>query len=35
MKSGKYMIYKMVNTKGEEEVLFFLPEIDEDKLKRK
>ena len=35
MKSGKYMIYKMVNTKGEEEVLFFLPEVDEDKLKRK
>lgn len=35
MKNGKYMIYKMVNTKGEEETLFFLPEVDEDKLKRK
>lgn len=35
MKNGSYMIYKMINTKGEEETLFFLPEVDEDKLKRK
>lgn len=34
MKNGSYMIYKMI--KGEkEETLFFLPEVDEDKLKRK
>lgn len=32
---GDYMIYKLVKSSGEEETLFYLPETDEDRLKRK
>lgn len=32
---GDYMIYRLVKSTGEEETLFFLPEVDGDRLKRK
>ena len=32
---GDYMIYRLVKSTGEEETLFFLPEIDEDRFRRK
>lgn len=32
---GNYMIYRLVKSTGEEETLFFLPENDEDRLKRR
>jgi hypothetical protein len=31
---GNYMIYKLVKSTGEEETLFYLPENDEDRLRR-
>ena len=32
---GDYMIYRLVKSTGEEETLFCLPEIDEDRFRRK